>query len=133
MSDSVKSITALLHQTADEMKRLVDPSLTIGQPRVIEGATVIPISKASFGVAGGGADGRNGGFNGGVGGKAELTPLSFLVIQNGQVQVLAAEAVAAPSGVATTVVNAATEAVSELVQLGKERKKAEKVKPCKKS
>ena len=86
----VASITELLQHTADEIKRLADPSLAIGKPMVFGDITIIPISKADFGVAGGGADAKAG-FGGGAGGKAELAPLSFLVIQNGQVQILSAK------------------------------------------
>ena len=86
----VEALAELLQRTADEIKQLADPSLAIGKPMVFGDVTVVPVSKASFGVAGGGADAKAG-FGGGSGGKAELTPLSFLVIQNGQVQILPAE------------------------------------------
>lgn len=122
MSESVASLTELLRRTADEMKRLADPSLAIGQPMVIDGATVIPVSKASFGVAGGGADTRSGSFGGGAGGKAELTPLAFLVIRNGQVQVVQAEPAAASAGLA----GAAAGAAAGLLKKAKEKKPKEK-------
>lgn len=124
---SVSSLTELLKQTADEIKKLADPSLAIGQPIRWNDITVIPVSKASFGVAGGGADAKNG-FGGGAGGKAELTPLSFLVLENGQVRMVSVAAGETGGGV----MEAAKEAVSGLLKKGKE-KKAKKVEECPKS
>ena len=106
----VEALAALLQRTADEIKQLADPSLAIGKPMVFGDITVIPVSKAGFGVAGGGADAKAG-FGGGSGGKAEITPLSFLVIQNGQVQVLSA----APS------VSGLSDAVNGILTKAKEK------------
>ena len=55
--------------------------------------TLIPVSKVSVGFGGGGTDfasskGGENPFGGGVGGGVKVTPLCFLIIQNGNVRMM---------------------------------------------
>lgn len=87
MSHSVENLSRLLSQTAEELRRLTDASLTVGQAVSVEGNTLIPLYKAGFGFAGGGTDLKNG-FAGGTGGKTDLTPVGVLTVKDGTVRLL---------------------------------------------
>lgn len=80
--------------TADQAQRLAGQSVA-GEPVTVGGATIIPISKLSCGFAGGGSDlanrGRADAVSAGAGVKVTRTPLFFLAIVDGQVQVLRAD------------------------------------------
>lgn len=76
------------------VKELADAKTIIGEPVVLEeGIKVIPISKAIFGFASGGSDfdskkQETPHFGGGSGAGLTLTPVGFLVIQDGEVRLL---------------------------------------------
>ena len=79
----------VLSYTTERTIDIAKQSPILGEPIVIDGVTIIPVSKVSAGFAGGGADiademrkrKKN---PTGVGAKVNVTPLSFLVI-NGNV------------------------------------------------
>lgn len=83
--------------TADKALELADAGSVLGESMVIDGMTVIPVSKISAGFAGGGANVVNATVKksntpAGSGAKVTVTPLSFLVIKNGEVRVIAVDA-----------------------------------------
>lgn len=100
MSQGTTALRELLRGTVEEVRRLADPSMTVGDPITAGDTTVIPVSKASFGFAGGGADQKETGekWTGGAGARAEVTPLCFLVIRDGAVSVVSPEESAPPAG-----------------------------------
>ena len=75
---------------------MVDGNSIIGDAiHVGEDVTVIPISKISLGVAGGGADyvskhpnNQENPFGGGVGAGVQVTPVAFLVVKGDSVRML---------------------------------------------
>ena len=94
-------IENIMQTAMSEIKEMVDVNTIVGDPVVsTEGATIIPISKVSFGfVAGGGEYGEaNVGsqgegdskypFSGGAGSGICINPIGFLVVDEGQVQLL---------------------------------------------
>ncbi len=85
-----KSAGAILTSTIDKIRDLVDTSTIIGEAIYAEGGTtIIPVSKVTYGFASGGADFPSKSnkelFGGGGGAGVTITPVAFLVINNGEV------------------------------------------------
>ena len=78
-------INQLMSVTMERIRELVDVNTVVGQPiTVMEGTTVVPISKVNFGFASGGSDfGKDSGaalkFGGGSGAGVNITPIAFMV------------------------------------------------------
>ena len=89
----MSSLNDVMNQTMAKMKELVDVNTVIGTPITTpDGTTLIPVSKVTFGFASGGSDfnGKNPAnkdlFGGGSGAGVSVTPVAFLIIQNGNVR-----------------------------------------------
>lgn len=85
-----KSAGAILASTIEKIRDLVDTSTIIGEAIYAEGGTtIIPVSKVTYGFASGGADFPSKSnqelFGGGGGAGVTITPVAFLVINNGNV------------------------------------------------
>ena len=86
-----KSVQGVLGMSMEKIKEMVDTDTVIGKPITVEGLTLIPVSKVTYGFAGGGSDlptKEAGRFGGGSGAGISITPIAFLSIQNGSIQVL---------------------------------------------
>ena len=86
-----KSVQGVLGMSMDKIKEMVDVDTVIGTPITVEGFTLIPVSKVTYGFAGGGSDlptKESGRFGGGSGAGISVTPIAFLSIQNGEIRVL---------------------------------------------
>ncbi len=94
------SLSELMKTTMDHVKTMADANTIIGTPIHAEGVTLIPVSKMSFGVGGGGTEfstkdrsgkdtsGRDN-FGGGSAASAKLEPVAFLVVrEDGSVKLL---------------------------------------------
>ena len=92
MANENHPINGLIDSALQNLRRLVDANTIIGQPIRAEDATIIPVSKVSFGFASGGSDlptakaGEP--FGGWAGGGVTIQPLGFLVVQGGHVTLL---------------------------------------------
>ncbi|MDR2072755.1 MAG: hypothetical protein LBP60_04900 [Spirochaetaceae bacterium] len=76
----------------ESVKSLVDANVIIGQSIVAGNITIIPVFKASIGIVSGGsspAEGENASL-GGAGGGVTVSPVTFIVIENGTVKILSA-------------------------------------------
>ena len=96
-----QNLPNMLESTIAKIREMVDVNSVIGDPITAGGVTIIPISKVSVGVGGGGSDyvSRNvnkqeNPFGGGAGGGIKVTPVAFLIIKEGSVRMLP---VAAPA------------------------------------
>lgn len=91
MSENEK-VTGLINAATDKLRGMVDSDTVIGQPIAVGEITLIPVSKASFGVAAGGSDlpSKQPGsfFGGGSGAAASVTPVAFLAVKGGEVRIL---------------------------------------------
>ena len=90
----MSNLSGMMHDTMSKIKEMVDVNTIIGTPITTpDGTTLIPVSKVTFGFASGGTD-VDGASNAlvrfGVGSGAGVTivPVSFVVIQNGNVRML---------------------------------------------
>lgn len=92
----------MLEQTITKIREMVDSNSVIGDPIVTaDGITIIPVSKISIGLGGGGSDfssknAKQGEypFGGGVGAGVKVTPIAFLIVKDGSVRMIP---VAAPA------------------------------------
>ncbi len=87
---SEKSAGAILASTIEKIRDLVDTSTIIGEAIYAEGGTtIIPVSKVTYGFASGGSDFPSKSnkelFGGGGGAGVTITPVAFLVVNNGEV------------------------------------------------
>lgn len=96
MSDN--KVNNLMGVTMEKIKEMVDVNTVIGDPITTpDGATVIPISRVSYGFASGGSDLPSkaqpaaGLFGGGSGAGITIIPIAFLAISNGNVRILQIE------------------------------------------
>lgn len=88
-------INELINTTMQNVRAAADADTIIGTPIQTDGVTLIPVSKLSFGVAGGGSEfstkkqpAADANFGGGTGASAKLEPVAFLVIRGGDVKML---------------------------------------------
>ena len=96
-----KNLPNMLENTIAKIKEMVDVNSVVGEPIEANGVTIVPISKVSIGLGGGGSDfttknshNQENPFGGGVGAGIKVTPVAFLVIKEGSVRMLP---VAAPA------------------------------------
>ena len=87
-------IEGIMGVTMEKIRQLVDANTIIGEPITVDGATIIPISRVTFGFASGGTDfdGKNAAnkdlFGGGSGAGVNIQPVAFLVVKDGCVRTI---------------------------------------------
>ena len=91
-----QNLPNMLENTIAKIREMVDVNSVIGDPIVTnDGVTIIPVSKISVGLGGGGSDfvsknvnHHENPFGGGVGAGVKVTPVAFLVIKEGNVRMI---------------------------------------------
>lgn len=89
-------INELMGTTMEKIKTMMDANTIIGEPIQAGDVTLIPVSRLSFGFAGGGSDfvtknqkpGTDNTFGGGSGASAKLEPVAFLIVRGENVKLL---------------------------------------------
>ncbi len=123
-----QSASGILGTSIEKIKDLVDVSTIIGEPiRISDTLQVIPVSKVTYGFASGGTDfpSKNNQelFGGGGGAGITISPVAFLVVNNGNVTVRyinAAEgSVERVIGMVPDIVDKATEVIGQLTNKDK--------------
>lgn len=123
-----QSASGILGTSIEKIKDLVDVSTIIGEPiRISDTLQVIPVSKVTYGFASGGTDfpSKNNQelFGGGGGAGITISPVAFLVVNNGNVTVRyinAAEgSVERVIGMVPDIVDKATDVISQLTNKDK--------------
>ena len=118
-----QSASGILGTSIEKIKDLVDVSTIIGDPiKISDTLQIIPVSKVTYGFASGGTDfpSKNNTelFGGGGGAGITISPVAFLVVNNGSVTVRylnAAEgSVERAIGMIPDVVDKATEVITKL-------------------
>ena len=97
-----QNLPNMLENTIAKIREMVSVNSVIGDPITTpDGVTIIPVSKISVGVAGGGSDfvsknvnKQENPFGGGAGGGVKVTPIAFLIVKDGNVRMMP---VAAPA------------------------------------
>ncbi len=97
----------MLTGAIEKIRNMVDANSVVGEPIITpDGVTVIPVSKISVGLGGGGSDfvtkncspNKDNPFGGGVGAGVKVSPVAFLVVKEGSVRVVP---MAAPANTTT--------------------------------
>ena len=109
---------------ADQTMALAKENSVLGERIEKDGVTVIPVSKLTVGFAGGGADVMDGDRKkhrhpAGGGANVALTPMSFLVISEGEVQVVSIKG--DPHSPKSEIIDAVIHAFKGLVNKKKEK------------
>ena len=97
-----QNLPNMLENTIQKIREMVDSNSVVGDPITTpDGVTIIPISKISIGLGGGGSDfvsknmnRQENPFGGGVGAGVKVTPVAFLIVKEGSVRMIP---VAAPA------------------------------------
>lgn len=121
-----ENILKVLEFTADKALAIAGQQSVAGEPIVIGDVTVIPVSSVSCGFAGGGSDlpakQKSDALMAGAGAKVSMTPLSFLAVSGGEVQLLRVPQEAASGNLTETLKGM----VSQLAATKLERKSKKK-------
>ena len=122
---SEKNLEGLLNVSLENIKCLVDSNSIIGSPITTpDGATIIPVSKVSFGFASGGSDfpttSPKDMFGGGSGGGVTISPVAFLVIKGDSVRMIQ---VADKDSVSERIANMVPDAIDTVSSLISSKKK----------
>ncbi len=85
-------VNTIMESTLQKMKEMVDVSTIIGEPFVTGKTTLIPVSKVQYGFTSGGTDlpSKQGSelFGGAGGGGVSITPVAFIVIEDGKCRMM---------------------------------------------
>ncbi len=79
--------------SVEKIRQMVDANTVVGSPISLpDGTTIIPVSKVSYGFASGGSDLPTKNpqelFGGGAGAGINITPVAFLIIKDGETNLL---------------------------------------------
>lgn len=89
---SENKIGGIMDSTLNHLRTMVDADTIIGTPLNVDGITLIPVSKVSFGVATGGSDFPNKNnrelFGGGGGAGVSINPVAFIAVSDGNVHMM---------------------------------------------
>lgn len=114
----------VLTYVADQTMALAKDTSVLGERIEKDGVTVIPVSKLTVGFAGGGADMVDAGRKkerhpAGGGANVTLTPMSFLVISEGEVQSVSIKA--APGASKNEIIDTVIKTVKGFIEKKKEK------------
>lgn len=88
------NVEGLMGVSVEKIRDLVDANTVVGTPiQLGDGVTLIPVSKVSYGFASGGTDLPKSAvsgdlFGGGAGAGIHITPVAFLTVKNGEINLL---------------------------------------------
>lgn len=85
-----RPLEGMMNVTLDKIRDMIGSDTIIGDPIVVDDTKIIPVSKVTFGFASGGSDfgakTTKDLFGGGSGAGVTVTPVAFLVVNNGNVR-----------------------------------------------
>lgn len=120
-------ISEMLSGSMEKLRSVADVNTIIGDPiNAAPGLTLIPVSKVSYGYAGGGTDfvtknsGSQNPFGGGSGCSVKITPIAFLVIKGDNVRLLPVSE--APATTTDRIIEMIPDLIENLKQFVAERK-----------
>ena len=91
-----QNLPNMLDNTIAKIREMVNVNSVVGEPITTpDGVTIIPITKVSIGLGGGGSDfvsknvnHHENPFGGGVGAGVKIDPVAFLIVKDGSVRML---------------------------------------------
>ena len=129
-------INALMQESMAKIRELADTNTIVGQPiRTPDGVTLIPISRVSMGMGGGGAlfgkkkdANPEGNLGSGLGVGVSINPVAFLVVKDGITRVL--PVAVPPMNTVDRIVEMAPDMVDKVTNFIDSRKKKEEAPPA---
>lgn len=113
----------------EEIRNIAKTETVVGKEIRAGDSTIVPVSKISFGIGGGGGAGKDGKEGTGIGGGATVEPIAFVIVTNGKAQIL-------PLGEKTGTLGKVIDLIPEIMEkIGvkkEEKKEKEKDKDIKK-
>ena len=83
-------VEEILKTVTEEIANMISTKTVIGEHITMEGRTIIPVTKVSFGFGSGGGEGKDKrgqeGLGGGGGGGSAIEPVAFLVVSKEDVK-----------------------------------------------
>ena len=89
-----RPISDLMETTMQKVREMIDANTIVGEPiTTVDGITLIPVSKLSFGFVGGGSDFAkkqepHDAFGGGIGAGVKVEPVAFIVATGESVKLM---------------------------------------------
>ena len=86
-------VEKLVKTTLEEIEKVLSARTVVGEPMVIQGATLIPLISIGFGFGAGGGEGKGEakqkgeGACGGTGGAAWVKPIAVVIVDKGGVRI----------------------------------------------
>lgn len=122
-------VEGLMGVSVEKIRELVDANTVVGTPiAMADGITLIPVSKVSYGFASGGSDlpakTATDLFGGGAGAGINITPVAFLTIKDGEINLLP---VVAKPDTADRVISMVPDMVEKFSKRNKEKKAADPI------
>lgn len=119
-------VNKIMESTLEKMREMVDVSTIIGEPMVTGDTTLIPVSKVTYGFTSGGTDlpskQNKELFGGAGGGGISITPVAFIVIQNGKCRMMQIDNYTSSADRAISMIPELIDKVSELIAENKSDK-----------
>ena len=116
-----RPVSEMMDTAMLKVKEMIDANTIIGEPiTTVDGITILPVSKVSIGILGGGMDSakkteQKDSFGGGLGAGIKVDPVAFVVIKDNDTKLLY---VAPPEPTALEkIVEAVPEVVEKITQI----------------
>ncbi len=128
-------INGLMQTTMQKIKEMVDVNTIVGDPITSpDGTIIIPVSKVSYGFASGGSDfptkkENKECFGGGSGAGVSISPVAFLVVSKGNVELVPLEKFEGAADRVVGMVPDIVEKITGLFKKDKSKSKSVGVKP----
>ncbi len=123
---SENNIKGIMDSTMEKLRAMVDADTIVGTPITVEGITMIPVSRVSFGMATGGSDfpskNQSQLFGGGGGAGVSIQPVAFIAIKDGNVHMMP---VYNDMSAAEKAINMAPELIDKVRELFPKKEKAD--------
>ena len=116
-------VNKLMECTLQRMRDMVDTSTIIGEPIVSGDTTLIPVSKVTYGFTSGGTDlpskQNQELFGGAGGGGISITPIAFIVVENGKTRMMQINNYSSSADRAIAMIPELVDKLTELIASGK--------------
>lgn len=120
-------VNKIMESTLERMRQMVDTSTIIGEPMVTGDVTLIPVSRISYGFGSGGTDlpsKQNAELFGGAGGGGiSISPVAFIVIENGRCRMMQINSYTSSADRAIAMIPELVDRVTELLKGDKDNSK----------
>lgn len=122
-------VNKIMENTLERLRDMVDVSTVIGEPIVTGSVTLIPVSRISYGFGSGGTDlpskQNSELFGGAGGGGVSISPIAFIVIENGKCRMMQINNYTSSADRAIAMIPELVDKVTELLKSDNKEEKTE--------